>query len=63
LALPEFAGVQAVDCDCDFEATESLVVRRELAQEPAIGQLRERLTQSYLAEIVDHPGVSLCASS
>jgi hypothetical protein len=63
LTLPEFRDVQVVDCACDFEATESLVVLRELSQEPCVIQLRERIAQSYLAAISDHPGVAIYAGS
>ena len=63
LTLPEFCDVSEVDCACDFEATESLVVRRELAQEPCISQLLERLAESYLTAVRDHPGVTIVAGS
>lgn len=59
LDLPEFSSLQVVDCDCAFEATESLVVLRELASDPRIGQLREYIFQSYLAQINHHPGVAI----
>ena len=51
LALPEFSRYQTIDCECGFEAKESLVVLRGLAESPAILGLLEMLSCSYISAL------------
>ena len=57
LALDEWSHLHLVDCECAFDASESLVVLREFATHPRICQLRDCISESYLAQISHHPGV------
>ena len=59
LLLPEFSHFDVVNCECGFEAKESLVVLRGLEESPKILGLLEMLSHAYLPILRDYPDVTI----
>ena len=54
-----FPGLQQLDWDLGFENGDALVVRRDMAEQPAIAQLLELLRQRCLALQPRHPSLTV----